>query len=136
MIKKVLQRIAIITVIVALVIVPVLALFESNSGSEFAYELPRMLGTEGIGEQETVRLDGPPSTDVSGPIFEVHGKAVSFNKDLRDLPQKGPKDKKPAREMGVPPNMGPNGNGIHFVYRLPARLLLLPVLQLVSPDLI
>ena len=115
MIKKILQRIAIITVIAALVIVPVLALFELKSGSEFAYELPRMLGMEGLGEQETVRLDGPPSTDVSGPIFEVHGKAVSFNKDLRDLPQKGPKDKKPAREMGVPPNMGPNGNGIDSV---------------------
>ena len=58
MIKKVLQRIAIITVIAALVIVPVLALFKSKSGSEIAYELPRMLGMEGLGEQETVRLDG------------------------------------------------------------------------------
>ena len=112
MLKKVLQRITIIAVIAALVIAPVLALSESKSGSEFAYELPRMLGIEGLGEQEAARLDGPPSTNVSGPIFEVHGKAVSFNKDLRDLPQTGPKDKKPAREMGVPPNMGPNGNGI------------------------
>ena len=115
MLKKVLQRIAIIAVVAALVIVPVLALFESNSGSESAYDVPRMLGMEGLGENETARLDGPPSTDVSGPIFEVHGKAASFDKNLRDLPQTGPKDKKPAREMGVPPNMGPNGNGVDTV---------------------
>jgi hypothetical protein len=126
MTKKVLQRIAIITVIAALLIVPVLALFESKSGSEFAYEVPRMLGMEGLGEQETARLDGPPSTDVSGPIFEVHGKAVPFNKDLRDLPQTGPKDKKPAREMGVPPNMGPNGNGIDSVLQASGPLVPAP----------
>jgi hypothetical protein len=56
----------------------------------------------GNGESEIARLDGPPSTDISTPIFETHGKGVSFDKDLRDLPQTGPKEKKLAREMGRP----------------------------------
>jgi len=115
MFKKNLQRVAVITLIVALVIVPTLAFFAKETGSELAYEVPRMLGMEGLEENETARLDGPPSTDVSGPIFENHGKPASFNKDLRDLPQTGPKNKKPAREMGTPPNAGPNGNGVDAV---------------------
>jgi hypothetical protein len=86
--------------IVALVVVPILALF-SESGSELAYDAPRMLGMEN-GEQEVARLDGPPTDEISAPIFETHGKGVPFDKDLRDLPQTGPKDKKPAREMGSP----------------------------------
>jgi len=121
--KKVLQRIAVFALIVALVVVPALAFFASESGSEYAYDVPRMLGMEGAGEFEVARLDGPPSTDVSAPIFETHGKAASFDKDLRDLPQTGPKDKKPAREMGTPPNMGPNGNGVDSVLQAPNTLL-------------
>ena len=113
--KKNLQRIAVVTLIAALVIVPVLAFFAKESGSEIAYEIPRMLGMEGLEENEVARLDGPPSAGVSNPIFETHGKAVSFDKDLRQLPQTGPKVKKPAREMGTPPNLGPNGNGIDAV---------------------
>jgi hypothetical protein len=113
--KKTLQRVAVIILIAVLVVVPTLAFFAKESGSELAYEIPRMLGMEGLEENEVARLDGPPSTEVSGPIFETHGKAVSFNKDLRDLPQIGPRDKKPAREMGTPPNMGPNGNGVDSV---------------------
>ena len=57
-------------------------------------------------KQEVARLEGPPTTDVVGPIVETHRPAVSFDQDLRDLPQTGPKDKKPAREMGTPPNAG------------------------------
>jgi len=113
--KKTLQRFAVITLILILAVVPALAFFASDNGSEYAYEIPRMLGMEGLGEHETAQLDGPPSTDVSAPIFETHGKAVSLDKDIRDLPQIGPKDKKPAREMGTPPNAGPNGNGIDAV---------------------
>jgi len=103
--------------------VPALAFFASESGSEYAYDVPRMLGMEGAGEVEVARLDGPPTTDISAPIFETHGKAASFDKDLRDLPQTGPKDKKPAREMGTPPNMGPNGNGVDSVLQAPDALL-------------
>lgn len=109
--KKVIKRVFIGLVIAALVAVPVLAFF-SESGSELAYDVPRMLGMEQDGEQEVARLNGPPTTDVVGPIFETHARAVSFDKDLRDLPQTGPTDKKPAREMGTPPNQGPNGNGM------------------------
>ena len=112
--KKTLQRIAVITLIAVLVVVPTLAFFAKESGSEYAYEIPRMLGMEGL-DQETARLDGPPSTGVSAPIVETHGKAASLDKDLRELPQTGPKDKKPAREMGTPPNLGPNGNGVDSV---------------------
>jgi len=115
MFKKNFTKFAPILLITAVVVVPVLAFFASESGSEYVYDVPRMLGMEGLGENDTARLDGPPSTDISGPIFEDHGKPVSFNKDLRDLPQKGPTDKKPAREMGTPPNVGPNGDGIDAV---------------------
>jgi len=119
--KKVMQRIAIVVMIAALVVVPVLAFLSSESGSEYAYEVPRMLGMEGE-ENEVARLDGPPTTDVSKPIFETHGKAVSLDKDLRDLPQVGPDSKKPAREMGTPPNLGPNGNGMDAVLQAPSAL--------------
>ena len=120
--KTILKRIAFTVVIAVLVMVPVLTFFASDSGSEYTYEIPRMLGMEGLGENESARLDGPLSTDVSRPIFETHGKAVSFNKDLRDLPQAGPKSKKPAREMGTPPNSGPNGNGLDAVLQMPSGL--------------
>lgn len=120
--KKNLQRIAVVTLIAAMVLVPALAFFAKETGSEYAYEIPRMLGMEGLGENEVARLDGPPTTDVSAPIFEVHGKAKSFDKDLRELPQTGPKIKKPAREMGTPPNLGPNGNGVDSVLQASAPL--------------
>lgn len=113
--KKKLHRITIITLIAALFVVAALVFFASESGSEYAYEIPRMLGMEGLEEQEVARLDGPPSAEVSAPIFETHGKAHSLDKDLRELPQVGPKDKKPAREMGTPPNLGPNGDGVDAV---------------------
>jgi len=120
--KKNLQRIAVATLIVALVVVPALAFFASESGSEYAYEIPRMLGMEGLEENEVARLDGPPTTGVSAPIVETHGKAASLDKDLRELPQTGPKDKKPAREMGTPPDLGPTGNGVDSVLQGPIAL--------------
>src|SRR5512139_3787818 len=99
--------------VLALVAVPVLAFFSEES-REAAYDVPRMLGMESE-EHEVARLEGPPTTDVVGPIVETHRPAVSFDKDVRDLPQTGTKDKKPAREMGTPPGAGPNGNGIDAV---------------------
>ena len=116
--RKIIQRIA----ITALIVVSALSFFASESGAEYGFDVPRMLGMEGIGESEVARIDGPPSIKVSGPIFEIHGKAVSFDKDLRDLPQAGPKDKKPAREMGTPPNLGPNGDGVDTVVQTSALL--------------
>jgi len=114
MFKKKLQRIAIISMVVAVFVIPALIFFASESGSEYAYEIPRMLSMGGQGD-EVARLDGPPSDEISAPIFETHGKAHSFDKDLRELPQVGPKDKRPAREMGSPPNLVPNGNGVDAV---------------------
>ncbi len=111
--KKAIKRIFIGLMILALVVVPLLAIF-SEAGSEVAYEVPRMLGMESE-KGEVARLEGPPTTDVVGPIVETHRPAVSFDHDLRDLPQTGPKDKKPAREMGTPPNAGPNGDGFDAV---------------------
>jgi hypothetical protein len=99
--KKILQRLAVISLIAVLVVVPALAFLSSESGSEYAYDVPRMLGLEGEGA-EIARLDGPPTDTISAPIIETHGKGVSFDKDLRDLPQVGPQDKKPVREMGRP----------------------------------
>jgi hypothetical protein len=112
--KRTIKGIFIGLMILALVVVPVLALF-SGAGPEVAYDVPRMLGMENGADQQVARLEGPPTTDVVGPIVETHRPAVSFDHDLRDLPQTGPKDKKPAREMGTPPNAGPNGNGIDSV---------------------
>ena len=83
--KRTIKGIFIGLMILALVVVPVLALF-SEAGSETAYDVPRMLGMESEG-QEVARLEGPPTTDVVGPIVETHRPAVSFDHDLRDLPQ-------------------------------------------------
>src|SRR5512139_1143770 len=119
--KKAMKGIFIGLMILALVVVPVLAFF-SEAGAEVAYEVPRMLGMESE-EHEVARLEGPPTTDVVGPIVETHRPAVSFDKDLRELPQTGPKDKKPAREMGTPPNAGPNGDGVDAVVQTDAVTL-------------
>jgi hypothetical protein len=108
--KKTMKWLFIGLMVLAIVAVPVLAFFSEES-REAVYEVPRMLGME-FEEHEVARLEGPPTTDVVGPIVETHRPAVSFDHDLRDLPQTGPKDKKPAREMGTPPNAGPNGDGV------------------------
>ena len=123
--KKAMKGVFIGLVILALIVVPALALFP-ETGSEAAYDVPRMLGMENGAEQEIARLNGPPTTDVVGPIFETHGKPESFDKDLRELPQTGPKDKKPAREMGTPPNAGPNGDGFDSVLQAEAVALAAP----------
>ncbi|HSQ39203.1 MAG TPA: hypothetical protein VLM78_03505, partial [Anaerolineales bacterium] len=80
-----------------------------NAGSESAYDVPRMLGMDTGAEEELIQVKGPPTTDVKGPFVETHGKAVSMDKDLRKLPQTGPTQKRPMREMGQMP--APIGNG-------------------------
>jgi hypothetical protein len=86
-----------------------------ESGAEAAYEIPRMLGMEGMEGEEVARLDGPPTQDISAPIVETHGQGKSMNKNLRELPQTGPADKRPMREMGAPPDTSPAGPTIDAV---------------------
>jgi hypothetical protein len=71
-----------------------------NTGSEFSYDIPRMMGMDtGVGE-DIIQVKSPPTNFIKGPFVETHGKGVSMDKDLRDLPQTGPARKRPMREMG------------------------------------
>jgi hypothetical protein len=71
-----------------------------NTGSEFSYDVPRMMGMDtGVGE-DIIQVKSPPTNFIKGPFVETHGKGVSMDKDLRDLPQTGPARKRPMREMG------------------------------------
>jgi hypothetical protein len=98
---KYIRPVALAILVAVLVLLPVLFFFRSGE-SEVAYEIPRMLGME-TGDEETVRLEsGKPTFGVSGPIVEVHGAARSFDGDVRNLPQVGPKTRRPMREMGRP----------------------------------
>ena len=68
---------------------------------------PRALASEGQESErdaETARLDGPPTTGVSAPIVETHGRAKSFDGSLRALPKAGPPSRRPLQEMGSPPD--------------------------------
>lgn len=112
----------------AIVIVSLLvtsAIYNRRSSAESVYEIPRMLGMENEG-MEVARLDGPPTDDVQGPFFEVHEHGKSMDKDLRDLPQKGPKNKRPLREMGTPPDLAPAGDGIDPVVQAEFAALAAP----------
>jgi hypothetical protein len=109
MFSKKIQKIVLAIAIAALVLTPIAAYF-TNSTSEYAYDIPRLLGVEGVG-QETARMDGPVTYDISAPIVKTHKAAISFDGDLRDLPQTGPKIKRPAREMGAPADTAPVGDG-------------------------
>jgi hypothetical protein len=111
--KSIVKRIVVGALVLVLALSSVF-IYKGSSNSEVAYDLPRMLGMETGGEVAPIDSSAP-TTGVKGPFFEKHGKPISFDKDLRDLPQDGPKDKKPAREMGTPPKAGPNGNGIDSV---------------------
>jgi hypothetical protein len=51
---------------------------------------------------QTSVLAGPLTDDISAPIAGTTAKPASFDKDVRDLPQIGPAEKKPMREMGSP----------------------------------
>jgi hypothetical protein len=98
--RQAIKRVFMALLIIALVVVPILALFP-KSGAAYSYDVPRMLGMES-GAQEIAPLNGPPTSDISAPIFETHGKGVSFDRDLRELPQTGHTEKRPIREMGSP----------------------------------
>jgi len=108
--KNIVRKIAFAVVIVA--IVASATLVARNTGSEIAYDVPRMLGMDTGAEEDIIQVKGPPTTDIKGPFFEIQGKPVSMNTDLRDLPQTGPSKKRPMREMGqmrtIDPFAGPD----------------------------
>lgn len=72
---------------------------------------PQMLAME-EGELEALAAGPqPPVTyDISGPYVENEVKAISFDKDLRHLPQIGPAERRPMREM-LSPDVGPVSEG-------------------------
>jgi hypothetical protein len=76
----------------------------AKNGSEFAYEIPRMMSMETGNGEDIIQVKSPPTTETKGPFVETHGKAVSMDKDLRDLPQTGPARKRLMREMGQMPS--------------------------------
>ena len=107
--KNMLRKIAFAAIIAVVLISTVMVV--QGTGSEVAYDVPRMLSMEnGGGGEELIQVKQPPTTDVQGPFFEDHGAPVSMDMDLRDLPQAGPSNKRPMREMGqMPSPAGPSG---------------------------
>ncbi|MEW5940043.1 MAG: hypothetical protein AB1750_10300, partial [Chloroflexota bacterium] len=100
--KKLMQKIAVLSLI-AIVAMTSFFAYGAAAGSSYAYDVPRMLGMEGLGE-ETIAIDkSAPSAGIRGPFVETHDAAVSLDVDLRDLPQVGPEHKRLAREMGQMP---------------------------------
>ena len=99
--KKLIQKIAAVLMIAVIVLSAVMA-YGKASGAEYAYDVPRMMGMEG--SEGTIKIDPlAPRTGIRGPFVETHAAAVSMDKDLRDLPQVGPDQKRLAREMGQMP---------------------------------
>jgi hypothetical protein len=100
--KKLFQRLAIIA-LVAVVIMSSFMVYGRATGSEYAYDVPRMLGMEG--EEEAISIDASaPTVGVRGPFFETQNAAVSMDRDLRTIPTTGPARKRPMREMGQMPS--------------------------------
>jgi hypothetical protein len=99
--KKMIRRLAVITLIVV-VVMSSFMIYRRATGSEQAYDIPRMLGMEG--EEEALSIDkSAPTTEIRGPFFEIQSAAVSMDRDLRDLPQTGPTQRRPMHEMGQMP---------------------------------
>lgn len=103
--KQYLRIPAIIILVIILIMGWTLA-YQPRSGSEPAYDIPRILGMES--DEETVQIQGTPSSTIQGPFYETHGPAVSMDVDLRNLPQTGPEKKRPMREMGQFPRIIPD----------------------------
>ena len=107
--SKITQKLVFATVILVLVVTAVFV--TRGSGSESAYNVPRMLGMENSAEERAIQFDGPPTTDIEGPFLEVTDAPVSFDMDVRKLPQVGPAEKRPMREMGKMPNWSGDQQG-------------------------
>ena len=109
-VRKLAFGIAILTLVVT-------SVFVTRGNAEYSYDVPSMLGMSGV-EQDTALLPGAPTTGVKGPFVETHAAAVSMDKDLRDLPQTGPTQKRPYREMGSLPTIQKPGTGLDPVLQV------------------
>ena len=91
-------------IVILMLVVTSVFITRGNAGSEFSYDVPRMLGMDT--DEGPVRIDpAAPKSGVQGPFVETFSTAVSMERDLRDLPQAGPELKRPAREMGQMPTV-------------------------------
>ncbi len=96
-------------IVILMLVVTSIFVTRGNAGSEFSYDVPRMMGMDTGAGEGLIQVQGQPTTDIKGPFVETHGKAVSMDKDLRNLPQNGPDQKRPLREMGQMPAPADNG---------------------------
>ena len=102
--KKMVLKFAAVIAITVLVLSSIMVYGSGSSA-------PAMMGMEGSGE--SARIDpNAPTAGIRGPFVEIFDAPVSMDTDLRDLPQTGPEQKRPAREMGQLPtrdrNAGPD----------------------------
>ncbi len=98
--RKLIQRLAMI----ALIAIVVVSSFMAYGRSQYAYDVPRMMGMEGSEEVMSIDPAAPPR-GARGPFVETHASAVSMDRDLRKLPQVGPDQQRPMREMGQRPTI-------------------------------
>ena len=88
-------------VLIAIVLV---SSFLAYGRSQYAYDVPSMMGMQG--GAEAVSIDpNAPAKGIRGPFVETFGAATSMDKDLRTLPKNGPDKKRPMREMGERPTV-------------------------------
>ncbi len=79
--------------------------FYMNFSRSAASAIPAPMAMEGAEDGASILTAGAPTTGTSGPIVGTPVRAVSFNGDLRDLPQVGPGAETLMREM-VSPSTG------------------------------
>ncbi|MFZ5857077.1 MAG: hypothetical protein ACOYZ6_09610 [Chloroflexota bacterium] len=92
--------------IISLVLIAIVLVssFLAYGRSQYAYDVPGMMGMQG--GPEAVSIDpAAPTAGIRGPFVETHGAAISMDKDLRTLPKNGPDKKRPMREMGERPTV-------------------------------
>jgi len=103
--------------LLALLVVATMAVAVVRPSAPAAVEYPRLAapaleGATTDADADAVALvDGPLTDTISGPIVGKPVEAISFDGDVRLLPQVGPEEKAPAREMGSPPDPGGLGDG-------------------------
>ncbi len=86
-------------VLIAIVLV---SSFLAYGRSQYAYDVPRMMGMQG--GAEAISIDkSAPTGGIRGPFVETHAAAASMDLDVRNLPKNGPEKQRPMREMGQMP---------------------------------
>lgn len=95
-------RIVSLAVVAVLMVVSSFFAYQGKVGNQSAYDIPSIMGMEG--SEQAFSIDASaPTAGVRGPFVETHAAAVSLNRDLRQIPQVGPAEKRLAREMGQRP---------------------------------